>query len=820
VRITVGATDAAGHRAVSAIDVRVDGNAIGAVSGASGSLTWDTRGAAAGAHTVEFRARLSNWSGSVSARQVNLALQAPQPAGPSSGPNPWDVGWLPSDRDRVVTAINAIIVSPETGGSPRAGLKDYGATILKYSLESVEGNPAGVNPAFALAMFRKEANFATYGAAPANNNPGNIVCAGGTRPLYGATRCNGRFGVYASMEAGIKAYFWLLQAEYKPGGAISRNCPDIPCIIRAYAPASENDTERYIVQVTDWTRDFQNRIASGTPPPPPPSPPPPPTRPDAPTLASPGNGSSWQPSTEIVLRWNSSANATQYKVELWGERYSRMTPCDWQSGTSCRIGTMWAGAASWRVQARNASGQESDWSDTWSFTIQAAPTDTPTRTATTYRPPDTPTPTATTRHPTDTPTVPPAPGDLRVVAGLDLSTTSPTVGDRVTAYFKLRNVGGSPVYVKRLVAGARGPNARSQNWNAPNVDFPAVTDLTLQPGQEYDYRQSRTFDRAGDYFAEPAWMDASDHWEGVLPYPRVWFNVVSRPASITPSLTPSPTRTRTPTVPSSPGRLVLVEGLSVSNTNPQVNQSVNARFRVRNDGGQPITARFLGVKGRHSSGASYDFHWIENLTFQPGQEYTYDTNRSFDRTGSYSLTPNWNDGSNWQDIKFANGSSNYVTINVSAQPPTVTPTTSVGPTGNLARNARREPDGIGSGNAFDGNLSTFWTNGLGHRFNLRLTLAETATVNRIIVWDRPQNSPDNQQINALIISLSNGWSKRFDMISGGPRCIDVTLNPAQRISWVNLKADDASGNNGLSEVEIWAGSKTTGISCSNKGGMP
>jgi hypothetical protein len=103
---------------------------------------------------------------------------------------------------------------------------------------------------------------------------------------------------------------------------------------------------------------------------------------------------------------------------------------------------------------------------------------------------------------------------------------------------------------------------------------------------------------------------------------------------------------------------------------------------------------------------------------------------------------------------------------------------------------------------------------------LRLTLAETATVNRIIVWDRPQNSPDNQQINALIISLSNGWSKRFDMISGGPRCIDVTLSSPQRISWVNLKADDASGNNGLSEVEIWAGSKTTGISCSNKGGMP
>lgn len=109
---------------------------------------------------------------------------------------------------------------------------------------------------------------------------------------------------------------------------------------------------------------------------------------------------------------------------------------------------------------------------------------------------------------------------------------------------------------------------------------------------------------------------------------------------------------------------------------------------------------------------------------------------------------------------------------------------------------------------------------MGHAFNLRLTLTGSAPVNRIIVWDRPQNSPDNNQINALIISLSNGWSKRFDMNSGGPRCIDVSLSSAPTINWVNLKADDASGNNGLSEVEIWSGNKITSISCSNKGNMP
>jgi uncharacterized caspase-like protein len=157
--------------------------------------------------------------------------------------------------------------------------------------------------------------------------------------------------------------------------------------------------------------------------------------------------------------------------------------------------------------------------------------------------------------------------------------------------------------------------------------------------------------------------------------------------------------------------------------------------------------------------------------------------------------------------------------------PTMTSTTTVTPTrtpftGNIASQGNRSRDGIGSGNAFDGNLSTFWTDGLGHRFTLTLSLPGSFDVNHILVWDRPQNSPDNQQINQLIISLSNGWSKRFDMNSGGPRCIDVTLSSPQAVTSVTLIADDASGNNGLSEVEIWVGSKTGGPTCSNSGTMP
>ena len=98
----------------------------------------------------------------------------------------------------------------------------------------------------------------------------------------------------------------------------------------------------------------------------------PPTQPPAvgkPSLSGQGNGALMPQSADVTLSWSAAAGATQYKVELWGGVYSRMTPCDWQSGTSCHIGQMWPGNVLWRVRARDGSGNESEWSDEWNFTI-------------------------------------------------------------------------------------------------------------------------------------------------------------------------------------------------------------------------------------------------------------------------------------------------------------------------------------------------------------------------------------------------------------------------------------------------------------------
>ncbi len=382
--------------------------------------------------------------------------------------------------------------------------------------------------------------------------------------------------------------------------------------------------------------------------------------PGRPSLSQPDNSSSSPQNKEITLTWNSSANATQYKVELWGGPYSTMTPCDWQSEASCYIGTMNPGVMQWHVRARNSSGQQSDWSNTWTFTIQG-PTQTPP-----------PSPTHTT---TPLPQSPSAPS-LRDPSN---GASYPQSQD---IWFAWNYVSGADQYYLEYWGGPYG--TLNSGW---------ITDVayhigTMWPGAYKWHVKSR-----GQNGVESNWSDTSS------------FTVTQSATSIPPTSIP-PTAVPPTQIPPT----------------------------------------------------------------------------------------------------------------VVPQPPTAKPQPSF--TGNIAPQANRSPDGIGSSNAFDGDLSTFWSDGLGHGFTLTLSLPDSFDISRILVWDRPQNSPDNQQINQIIISLSNGWSRQFGMNSGGPRCIDVTLSSPQTITSVTLQANDASGNNGLSEVEIWVGSKTGGPTCSNSGTMP
>jgi len=120
--------------------------------------------------------------------------------------------------------------------------------------------------------------------------------------------------------------------------------------------------------------------------------------------------------------------------------------------------------------------------------------------------------------------------------------------------------------------------------------------------------------------------------------------------------------------------------------------------------------------------------------------------------------------------------------------------------GNVAPQAMLSP---GSAHAVvDENLHTEWVGG--HMVELDLSWAFPVTIHRMVVWDRKQSPSDNNQINKLKLSFSDGTSTgSIDMISKGPRCADVIF-PEKTVTWLHIIPVDASGNNGYSEVEVWA----------------
>jgi hypothetical protein len=93
-----------------------------------------------------------------------------------------------------------------------------------------------------------------------------------------------------------------------------------------------------------------------------------------------------------------------------------------------------------------------------------------------------------------------SPGVFTITTAMALSPASPAVNQSDTATFTVTNTGGSAIMAQYFLVGARDPSNG-------NVDFPASTSVTLQPGQSYTYSASRTFATAGTYSAWPAWFD-------------------------------------------------------------------------------------------------------------------------------------------------------------------------------------------------------------------------------------------------------------------------------------------------------------------------
>jgi hypothetical protein len=148
-------------------------------------------------------------------------------------------------------------------------------------------------------------------------------------------------------------------------------------------------------------------------------------------------------------------------------------------------------------------------------------------------------------------------------------------------------------------------------------------------------------------------------------------------------------------------------------------------------------------------------------------------------------------------------------------PPTPIPMVHGAPfAGNVAPRASLSPDHAQA--VVDENLQTEWVGG--HMAELDLHWPSPVTIHRVVVWDRKQSPTENNQINKLKLVFSDGTTTgSIDMISQGPRCADVTF-PEKTVNWLHIIPVDASGNNGLREVEVWAptGPQYSNNTCVNK----
>jgi surface antigen len=222
-------------------------------------------------------------------------------------------------------------------------------------------------------------------------------------------------------------------------------------------------------------------------------------------------------------------------------------------------------------------------------------------------------------------------GRLQVITALALSTVAPRTGEGVEFRFTVRNDGGQALRVDELAAGGR----RGTDWNGEWADAPHSGGFSLQPGQTFDYRMSRTFDTPGGYFAEPV-VKINGQWGGIGGANRVWFTVSSGPQ---------------------PGRLQVVRALALSMTTPRAGEGVRAQFAVRNVGGRALTIEQLAAGARRGTdwnGEWADFPSVFNISLQPGQEYTYDQARSFQQGGGYFAEPVVKLNGQWGGIGGAN----------------------------------------------------------------------------------------------------------------------------------------------------------------------
>ena len=109
------------------------------------------------------------------------------------------------------------------------------------------------------------------------------------------------------------------------------------------------------------------------------------------------------------------------------------------------------------------------------------------------------------------PVIPPGPqdGTLVIVGPLEINPNSLDAYETATGRFTVRNESSSTVGLSRLGIGGRGPLGNDIH------DFPWHWFITLLPGEEYTYQDTRSFTTSGSYFFFPAYQSENGEWREI-----------------------------------------------------------------------------------------------------------------------------------------------------------------------------------------------------------------------------------------------------------------------------------------------------------------
>ena len=302
--------------------------------------------------------------------------------------------------------------------------------------------------------------------------------------------------------------------------------------------------------------------------------------PNTPTLISPANNNLTEDGGVPILCWlnngDPNGDALQYYARLHKDGQTQES--GWISATCWQPSTMGPGAYSWEVQAKDPGGKASPWTTPWNFSVN---------------------------------------NGIELVGTFNFVRPDlPGVGEILRAQFTLHNSGNQVRTIRTMLAAVRGPNCL--DWTCPNMpDFPAVMNVTLQPGEQYTYDQYQAFNVEGSgYFVAPLYQEAGI-WREV-PNSRIDFAV-------------------------GPG-LKFVESPRLDPPMPTVGKPVTASFTLRNTSDHTIvlTSAMMAVHGpncREWNCAPTSDFWSDFKLLPPGADWRYAMTRTFEAGSGYLAMP-------------------------------------------------------------------------------------------------------------------------------------------------------------------------------------